>query len=108
MKKIIGLIGRRFHFIFMLVLSALPAGLAGTAQAAEAEQAAAAAPTAARRISSCRSWTTPSWPAFGGLSGHTLLLAGLVISGLGLAFGLVMFAQMRGGPYTGRCWKSPS
>ncbi len=36
--------------------------------------------------------------SFGGMSGHTLLLAGLVISALGLVFGLIMFAQMRGRP----------
>ena len=36
--------------------------------------------------------------SFGGLSGHTLLLGGLVISALGLAFGLVMFAHMRQRP----------
>ena len=36
--------------------------------------------------------------SFGGMSGHTLLLAGLVICGLGLVFGLIMFAQMRRRP----------
>lgn len=35
---------------------------------------------------------------FGGWSGHDLLLVGLVISALGLVFGLVVFAQMRRRP----------
>ena len=33
-----------------------------------------------------------------GLSGHTLLLAGVVVSAVGLAFGLVRFEQMRQRP----------
>jgi K(+)-stimulated pyrophosphate-energized sodium pump len=40
----------------------------------------------------------PAVASFGGMSGHTLLLAGLVISGLGLLFGLVVFAQMKRRP----------
>ena len=35
---------------------------------------------------------------FGGYSGHALLLAGLLISGLGLVFGLAVFAAMRRRP----------
>ena len=36
--------------------------------------------------------------AFGGLSGHNLLLGGIVITLLGLGFGLIMFKNMRNRP----------
>ncbi len=34
----------------------------------------------------------------GGMSGHSLLLAGLLVSGLGLAFGLVIYGQLKSMP----------
>src|SRR6188474_3251009 len=36
--------------------------------------------------------------SFGGVNGHTLLLSGLVISALGLLFGLLTFTQLKNLP----------
>jgi K(+)-stimulated pyrophosphate-energized sodium pump len=90
MKNKSGLVGRRLPFIFMLMLPALPAGLANAARAAEADHHGGEASLVLPHLDQT------DLASFGGFSGHALLLAGLVISGLGLAFGLVMFAQMRG------------
>ncbi len=92
MKNMNGLIGRRFLFTFMLLLAALPALFAGAARAAEAEHHGGEANLVLPPLDDT------SLASFGGLSGHTLLLGGLVISALGLAFGLVMFAHMRQRP----------
>ncbi|MBZ5584103.1 MAG: sodium-translocating pyrophosphatase [Acidobacteriia bacterium] len=45
------------------------------------------------------SFTGPSAPTFlGGINGHTLLLGGMVVSALGMLFGLIIFVRLRNLP----------
>jgi K(+)-stimulated pyrophosphate-energized sodium pump len=74
------------------MLSMLLPGIAGTACAAESAAQGGEANLALPPLNDT------SLANFGGLSGHSLLLAGLIVSGLGLLFGLIMFAQMRRRP----------
>src|SRR6516225_7809540 len=92
MRTQTGSIGLRIVFALATMLSMLLPGIAGTACAAESAAQGGEANLALPPLNDT------SLANFGGLSGHSLLLAGLIVSGLGLLFGLIMFAQMRRRP----------
>ena len=62
---------------------------------------------AAKRTSSSPIYRTRS-SSFFGMSGHTLLMCGLVVCALGLLFGLVIYTQLKNMACTSRCARSPS
>ena len=92
MRTQTGPIGLRMVFTLAVMLSTLLPGIAGTSRAAESVSRGGEANLVLPPLDDA------SLVNFGGLSGHTLLLAGLVICGLGLLFGLIMFAHMRRRP----------
>ncbi len=92
MRTQTGRIGPRVVFTLAATLSTLLPGIAGTVRAAESAVRGGEANLVLPPLDDARLVN------FAGLSGHTLLLAGLVICGFGFLFGLVMFAQMRRRP----------
>ncbi len=86
----------RCVLVLMFVLGALGAA----PRAAVAQPEAAGAPAAAHRAGGEASLIVPdlSSVSFGGVNGHTLLMSGLVISALGLLFGLLTFTQLKNLP----------
>src|SRR5262245_7099413 len=86
----------RCVLVLMLVLGAL----AAAPGAAVAQPGPAGAPAAAHHGGGEASLIVPdlSSVSFGGVNGHTLLMSGLVISALGLLFGLLTFTQLKNLP----------
>ncbi len=101
-------IGLRISFMLAAMLSTLLPGFAGASSAAPVLVDATSRPVS--RGGEANLVLPPlddsSLVNFGGISGHSLLLAGLVICGLGLLFGLIMLRKCGGGRYTGQCSKS--
>ena len=92
------------RFVSRLLLMATFVGVLGLtpqlALAAQPESTAAAAGAAPVHHGGEASLVVPdlSVVSFGGVNGHTLLLSGLLVSGLGLLFGLLTFTQLRNLP----------
>ena len=81
MRTQTGPIGLRMVFTLAVMLSTLLPGIAGTSRAAESVSRGGEANLVLPPLDDAKLVN------FGGLSGHTLLLAGLVICGLGLCSG---------------------
>ncbi|MBM3770983.1 MAG: sodium-translocating pyrophosphatase [Acidimicrobiia bacterium] len=84
----------------VLVLVTLVGVLGLTPMAALAAQPAAAS-TAHRGGEAALVVPDLSVVNFGGVNGHTLLMSGLLVSGLGLLFGLITFTQLKNMPVHG-------
>ena len=95
------LIGQGIVVVLALLLAAMPTALAVAAESAVATEGAKAG-SAAHDGGEAALVLPPlddaSVASFFGLSGHALLLIGMVVSGLGFVFGLTMFAQMQRRP----------
>src|SRR3954464_6819538 len=93
----------RFLRLAVLVTCLLVGGLTTVphaAQAPAAAQPAAAAPAATQHTGGAANLILPDLASgdFQGINGRTLLMGGLVVCVLGLAFGMVIFVQLRNLP----------
>ena len=91
----------------MLLLSLTVGGRVAFA-APQLPEAAAVQPETARPVGGEANLVLPDLGSvdFQGVNGRTLLMGGLGVCLLGLAFGLVIYRSSRTCPCTARCWRS--